>query len=218
MQVIAHSKLLTGDVVFGGGEAREGVAVVSALHTEMHSTVLGVADQDLEPGKRGTIVVAGVVVVNKHNQAPVQFGCIVTTAAAVKDMSLQLPIGTLIEDSVEGILRDGAYTSGMRIFLCPWMCALTIPVVYETTDERATKKVRTDDATIEHTVTRHVRTKVEPGRADLARMFGSKGYSAFLGALGLTEDSDDSDTIEQLQKAVYKARTTNETPQWCGVQ
>jgi hypothetical protein len=216
MQIIAKTALVPGDVVFGGTGQFEGVATVSATHSDQFPSVLGVADQVVAVDKRSTIVVAGVVAVNKYNSTPVTFGAIIATNATVKGMSLQLPVGTLIEDNVEGILQGDTYMPRMRVFLCPWMCAFTLPLVYQQTSSNPIETVVTTPETriVQH-VTSYKRTSID--QVDLSRLFGEKGYEIFLKQLGLN-GVDDQSTIDQLQTAVFAARKSTEVPQWCGIQ
>ena len=102
------------------------------VHIEGTRNVVGVSDRHLTGGEIATIVVAGVTTVYCHEDAhfPNPGEYITTNRIRYRGSTTPVsisPIGTLVRFT-EGKVVAGTYYRGVKIFLCPWLSAVTIPV------------------------------------------------------------------------------------------
>ena len=219
MHIFAVADLLPGEVVYSDSKTDEEADGIARATNDSGGGgyVLGVADRLIAAQTQGTIVAAGIVTVKKAGgHAPLLFGAIVTAERiAHRDMPpmVHAPVGTLIEDNVEGIIGKGGYTPGMRVFLCPWMRGLQLQRVYTPTGDKETTRVYTEGAKrIKETTTETIREAKD--EIDLSELFGARGFAAFKNSLGIADDGTE-ETLRRIQEAVYAAQ---QAATWCGVQ
>lgn len=106
-------------------------------------TPIGVSDCIIEAGKRGTIILSGVVTIKEaapdapERRSGSYFALGDTVAGnALPDLPYQ-PIGTIVQPNLPGCMVGSTYCPTVSIFLCPWLCAATLPTANAQLDVRA---------------------------------------------------------------------------------
>lgn len=96
---------------------------------------VGVSDTKIMEGKRGTIVLSGIVMVQRAvpemtERLTGSYFTLADTVAGngIPNMPLQ-PLGTVIQPNLPGVMVGSKYCPTVSIFLCPWLCAAKVPVV-----------------------------------------------------------------------------------------
>jgi hypothetical protein len=143
MTVMPAKALHPGTVVRQTGSKSS--FVEEASHTP-HATdegagpILGVADRFMPPNELGTIVIAGITTIYCAEDTSLPTAGQYVTSKHLPLRPVVLPIGeeeeppplqvigTVIKSPVEGKVKEGKYLPGVKIFLCPWLNAASLPV------------------------------------------------------------------------------------------
>ena len=143
LQVWSFEDIQPGSIVVTKSDVSEESASVRADHVAIveqltdaydptQQNPVGVSDRFIPAKTRGTIVLSGIVHVRYALESVTgrrtgQYFYLHDTHSGQKINVFQ-PIGTIVESNFPGNMIGSTYFPTVSIFLCPWLCAVNLPL------------------------------------------------------------------------------------------